>query len=67
MTYGGERWPMKKLDENVLRRTERRMIGMMFGVTLRDKLKSDDLQTMIGLKDDFVKCVTRARYGGIIM
>ena len=45
------------------------MIRMMCGVTLRDKLKSDDLQKMIGLHDDIVMCVTRARlrwYGHVV-
>ena len=35
MTYGSETWTMRKEDEDVLIRAERRMIRMMCGVKLR--------------------------------
>ena len=61
ITYASETWPMKKSDENMLIRTERRMIRMMCGVTLRDKCKAAELQKTLGLQDDVLTWVSRGR------
>ena len=42
MTYGSECWGLKKKDERKLNTTEMRMLRMMLGVTLKDRLRNED-------------------------
>ena len=59
--YGGESWPIKKDNEDTLMRAERRMIRMMCGVTLANRENSRDLLERIGLVDDIVVGIKKAR------
>ena len=43
MVYGSETWAMRKAEENVLRRAERAMVGMMSGLRLRDRKSGIEL------------------------
>jgi len=61
LTYGSETWPLKKENEDALLRTERRMIRMMCGVTLKDKEESEVLRKKVGLVDDIVTVVRKSR------
>ena len=60
MTYGCECWPIKKENEDTLKRAERRMIRMMCGVTLRNRMSSQNLQERLGLSDDISAVVRKA-------
>lgn len=61
MMYGCENWPMKKENEEILVRAERRMIRMICGVTLANREQAKDLQERIGLVDDIGIGVKKAR------
>jgi len=61
LTYGSETWPLKKENEDALVRTERKMIRMMCGVTLRDKEDSEVLWKKVGLVDDILTVVRKSR------
>ena len=61
MTYGCECWPIKKENEDTLKRAERRMIRMMCGVTLRNRVSSQNLQERLGLSEDSSVVLKKAR------
>ena len=61
LVYGCETWAIKKENEDALVRTERRMMRMMCGVTLRDRVESDTLKQKIGLIDDIITVMRKAR------
>ena len=44
MTYGSECWGLKKKDERKLNTTEMRMLRMMLGVSLKDKLGNEEFR-----------------------
>ena len=44
MTYGSECWGLKNKDERKLKTTEMRMLTMMLGVTLKDKLRNEEVR-----------------------
>ena len=44
MTYGSECWGLKKKDERKLNTTEMRMLRMMLGVSLKDKLGNEEVR-----------------------
>ena len=44
MAYGPECWGLKKKDERKLNTTEMRMLRMMLGVTLKDKLRNEEVR-----------------------
>ena len=65
MVYGGETWVVKE-EECVLQRA---MVRKMCGVKLRDRKRSDELLSMLGLKEDIVTLVRRSRlrwYGHVL-
>jgi hypothetical protein len=69
MVYGGETWVMRKEEECVLQRAERAMVRMMCGVKLRDRKRSSDLMSMVGLSEDIVTLVRKSRlrwYGHVM-
>ena len=47
--YGAECWTVRKKEEQVLEKTEMRMLRRMKGVTLRDKVKSVDIRKEVGV------------------
>lgn len=53
LVYGSETWPMKVEDAKRLERTERSMVRRMCGVTLSDRIKSEEL-----IKRLDIECVT---------
>ena len=69
MTYGGETWTMRKEDENVLIRTERKMIRMMCGVNLLNKKNSESLRELMKIELDVSELLRRSRlrwYGHVM-
>ena len=44
MTYGSECWGLKEKDERKLNTTEMRMLRMMLGVTLKDRLRNEEVR-----------------------
>ena len=44
MTYGSECWGLKKKDERKFNTTEMRMLRMILGVTLKDKLRNEEVR-----------------------
>ena len=51
MLYGAETWPCTKKLEDLLLRSDRRMIRLMCGVTLQTRVPSEDLLHNSGLVD----------------
>ena len=51
LLYGSETWPVTKRLEDLLLRSDRRMIRLMCGVTLRMRVPSEDLLLNAGLVD----------------
>ena len=49
MTYGSETWAMKVDDMQRLERTEKMMIRWMCGVTLRNRVASEELRERLGI------------------
>jgi len=50
MIYGSETWPMKVEDMQRLERAERMMVRWMCGVTLKDKISSEELLSRVGVE-----------------
>src|SRR5258706_542922 len=50
LMYGSETWAMKAEDMQRLERTERMMIGLMCGVTLTDRKRSEKLLSRLGIE-----------------
>ena len=44
LLYGTESWTVRKKEEQILEKTEMRMLRRIKGVTLRDKVKSVDVR-----------------------
>jgi len=57
MIYGSETWPMKVEDMQRLERAERMMVRWMCGVTLKDRISSEELLSRVGVEpvDDVVR------------
>ena len=51
MSYGAECWAMKKADVRRMESTEMRMVRMMCGKMLRDKVPSIMLRERMGIED----------------
>jgi len=60
LVYGSETWPMKVEDNRRLERTERVMVRRMCGVTLSDRIKSDELIGRLGI-ESVTEVVSRGR------
>ena len=50
MVYGSETWGMKAEDLAKLMRTERMMVRRMCGVSLKDRKRSDELLSRLGIE-----------------
>ena len=61
MMYGCKNWPIKKENEKILVREERRMIHMICRLTLATREQAKDLHERIGLVDDIGIGVKKAR------
>ena len=60
LTYGTETWAMKKANQQSLERTERMMVRCMCGVSLKDRKRSVDLYSLLGIQS-VVDVVRRGR------
>ena len=49
LTYGAERWALKMEDERRLKTTEMRMLRMICGKTLKDKMNNEKIREMTGV------------------
>ena len=49
LLYGAECWTVRKKEEQILEKTEMRMLRRIKGVILRDKVKSVDLRKELGV------------------
>ena len=49
LLYGAECWTVRKKEEQILEKTEMRMLRRIKGVTLRDKVKSVDIRKELGM------------------
>jgi hypothetical protein len=50
LTYGSETWTLNVENERKLERTETRMIRIMCGITLRDRVTNVELKRMFGIE-----------------
>ena len=50
LVYGAECWALKAEDMRKLESTEKRMLRMMCGVTLMDRLRSEDIRERVGVE-----------------
>src|SRR5258706_14773682 len=50
LMYGSETWAMKVEDMQRLERTERMMVRLMCGATLRDRKRSEELLSRLGIE-----------------
>jgi hypothetical protein len=50
MTYFKEIWPLKVQHESKLETTDMRMIRWMCGVSLRDRVPSEELRAWVGVE-----------------
>ena len=53
MIYGAEAWTLRRKDEELLERTEMRMLRWMLGVSLKDRRRNMDIRRAVG-----VTCIT---------
>jgi hypothetical protein len=60
MVYGSETWPMRVEDQQRLERTERMMTRLMCGVSMKDRISSDELRRRLGF-DSVCIVVRRGR------
>jgi hypothetical protein len=50
MVYASETWPMRVEDRQRLERTEMMMVRWMCGVTLKNRIKSEELRNRLGIE-----------------
>ena len=53
LLYGAETWALKRREEEMLERTEMRMLRWILGVSLKDRKRNDFIRNTIG-----VTCIT---------
>jgi len=51
MLHGSETWPVKNENVMALQRVEMRMVRLMCGVKLKDRLPSKELRERLGIDD----------------
>ena len=57
MTYGSETWVVRSVEESILRRAEKRMLGMMCEVQLADGVSTKELMVRLGLDSTTIEVV----------
>ena len=67
LLYGAECWTVKKKEEQILEKTEMRMLRRIKGVTLRDRVKSVDIRKELGVSSiqEKVREISLRWYGHI--
>ena len=51
MCYGAEGWAMRSKDENRIETTEMRMLRMMCGKTLKDKVRNENIRNIVQVEN----------------
>ena len=51
LTYGAQTWSLTRSQENKLRTTQRAMERRMMGITLKDRVRNEEIRRRTGLKD----------------
>ena len=51
LMYGSETWALRRKEEQLIQRTEMRMLRWITGVTLKDKIRSEDIRLKTGVAD----------------
>ena len=65
MLHGSETWPVKVKDSQRLHRNEMSMIRWMCGVTMKDRLSSEELRACLGNKSILdIMCQSRLSWFG---
>ena len=68
MIYGSETWSIKLEQTRRFERAEMRMVRWMCGVSLREKKRSDDLRSMLGIENvKHVMARSRLRWMGHVL
>ena len=68
LLYGGETWALRRKEEQLLERTEMRMIRWINGISLRERIESEDIRKMCGICSIKHKArEARLRYFGHVM
>ena len=57
LLYGAESWTVRKKEEQILEKTEMRILRRIKGVTLRDKVKSVDIRKELGVNSIQDLCI----------
>ena len=57
LLYGAETWSLRKKEEDILERTEMRMVRWIAGISLLERRESEDIRKMCGI------CNVRERQG----
>jgi len=68
MLHGSETWPVRKENEVALQRAEMRMVRLMCGVKIKDRVPSKELRERLGL-DDIILVLQQNRlcwYGHVL-
>ena len=63
MVYSSETWPMRAEELWRMERTERMMIRWMYGVTLKDRCKSEELKKRLEIEEDVADVVKNSTLG----
>ena len=66
MLYGAECWAMRKKEDDLLRRTEMRMLRRILGVSLKDKIRNEEIRKRCGVVD-IIEKVREARLRCTVM
>ena len=68
LLYGSETWVVRRKEEQMLEKTEMRMLRRIKGVTIRDKVRSHDIRKELGVSDIKEKVrEARLRWYGHVM
>ena len=49
LMYGSETWARRKADQNLLERTEMRMLRWMMGIMSIEKIRNEEIRAMAGV------------------
>lgn len=68
LLYGAETWPLRKKEEDILERTEMRMVRWIAGISLLERRESEDIRKMCGIFSVTEKArEARLRYYGQVI
>ena len=61
LTYGAETLTLTKASRMKLRRTQRKMERSMLGVSLRDRIRNDEIRRRTKV-EDIIECITKSKW-----